>query len=104
MAKPSDGTVEVELTPDVQLLIIALGSHALRGATDTLKALEAQGCVVTKEHLRSVVAALRPREFCEAALVLLTDPATTNEQMIAAAREMGIRAAHEAGPFARVVN
>jgi hypothetical protein len=104
MAKSDGGMVEIELTPETQTVIVALASHALGAALARLQALRDEGVVVSPAQLRRVVAALRPREFCQAALVLGSDATISNEQLIEAARLSGEKAVTAAGPFARVVN
>jgi hypothetical protein len=96
-----DEGIEVELTPEMQAFIAGLASHALGAAVERLRELRDQGYVVTEQHMRRIVGAIRPREFCTAALVAANDPTVTNEQIVAAARETGLRAVREVGPYER---
>jgi hypothetical protein len=89
MARTDSGIVDVELSPEAQAFIVALASHAVAGALETLRA---GSYAASEEHLGRVVKALRPREFAVAALVLGSDPNLSNEQLIEAARLEGARA------------
>jgi hypothetical protein len=86
----------IELDPDTQRMIMALASIALQGA---LEALHAGRYPATEADLQRVVAALQPREFAVAALVIASDPKVSNAEMAEAARVEGARAVREAlGP------
>ncbi len=88
MSTSDDGRVTVDLTPDQQALILVLTTHAVGGA---LEALRAGRYTADEDDLRRVAAAIRPREFAVAVLVLEHAP-VSDEQLVEAARIQGAQA------------